>query len=158
MTNPQSLLHSLEAYVQDEIGARQRMIEIVARQEDAVLRGKAHDLELATRELEAELALQTDRAGRRTKIFAVFGTHWQVAPAALTLSSIAERIGAGSDRLLALRHDLRDATAALARRNRRLAALTTLYRRVLSDVIETLVSGDDATPLANAGTLVNAEV
>ena len=67
MTNPQSLLHGLEAYVQDEIGARQRMLDIVTRQEEAVLHGRANDLEVATRELEQELAAQVDRSNRRQR-------------------------------------------------------------------------------------------
>lgn len=158
MTNPQSLLHGLEAYVQDEIGARQRMLDIVGRQEAAVLHGQAGDLEQATRELQLELAAQVHRSSRRQKILAGFGALWHVDPAVLSLSSIAQRVGPGAERLLALRHELRDATAAVAKRNRRLAALTTLYRRVLGDVIETLVSGDATAPLANTGTLVNAEV
>ncbi len=157
MTNPRSLLHELETYVQDEIGARERMLEIVARQEVAVQSGRAIELEQATRDLERELAGQIDRASRRQRILVGFGAAWRVAPSVLSLSSIAERIGPGTERLLTLRRELRDATAALAKRNRRLAALTTLYRRVLGDVIETLVSGDDSAPLDNPGTLVNAQ-
>jgi hypothetical protein len=156
VTNPRQLLHELESYVQDEVGARQRMIDIVARQEAAVKDGRAVDLEQATRDLEHELTGQVERARRRERIFAGFAAAWQVAPAVLSLSSIAERIGPGTDRLLALRAELRDATAALAKRNRRLAALTALYRRVLGDVIETIVRGENSAPLENTGTLVNA--
>jgi hypothetical protein len=157
MTSPRSLLHDLETYVQDEVGARQRMIDIVARQEVAVLHGRAVELEQATRDLERELALQVDRASRRQRILTGFGAAWRLSPSVLSLSSIAERIGPGTERLLTLRRELRDSTATLAKRNRRLAALTTIYRRVLGDVIETLVSGEDSAPLDNTGTLVNAQ-
>ncbi len=156
MTSLRQLLLELESYLQEEIDARRRMIDVVARQEGAVKDGLSADLERATRDLERELSGQVERARRREKILAGFAAAWGVAPSVLTLSSIAERVGPGTEKLRALRGELRDATASLAKRNRRLAALTTLYRRVLGDVIETIVSGEQGAPLKDTGTLVNA--
>ena len=155
--NTDSLRNALEAYVQEEIGARKRMIAILARQTQAVTRGKPSDLDAATRILERELALQIERSARRKKLLDAFAALWSVASDALSLSSIAERCGAGSERLLALRRDLRDATASLARENRRFAALVALHRRVVNELIGVLIGDDGAAPLSRAGTLVDAE-
>lgn len=157
MMSQQSLLNSLEAWVQEEIGARRRMLGLIERQEEAVRKGRGADLERATRDVEAELATQADRALRRTKLFAAFGALWGVVPEALTLSSICERWGAGAQRLEQLHKDLREATARVVKKNRRLASLMTLHQRVVEDLIGTLMNMRDATALARSGTLVDAE-
>ncbi|MFN0244672.1 MAG: flagellar export chaperone FlgN [Planctomycetota bacterium] len=154
----QALLNGLEAYVQEEIGARRRMLAIVDAQERAILAGKSADLELATRDIEAEIERDTERSARRARLFAAAATTWRVAPAALSLSSIAERFGPAAERLCTLRTELRSATAELARRNRRLSVLVSTHRRLLAELIQTLLASEDAAPLAVSGTLIDAEV
>lgn len=158
MTTTQALLNGFEAYVQEEIGARRRLLAIVERQEQAIVAGKSGDLEQATLDVEAELAKDAERGARRTRLFAAAAATWRVAPEVLSLSSIAERFGSGADRLRALRNELRAATAELARRNRRLSALVSAHRRVLADLIHALLANEDASPLTSAGTLIDAEV
>ena len=157
MITQQSLLNSLEAYVQEETGARKRTLAIVERQERAIVACSADELTAATRALEVELETQIERSKRRQRMFNAFAQLWRVPVDALTLSSIAERCGGAAQNLLALRKELRDATAELARKNRRLSALATLHRRVVHDLIGLLVDDESATPLATAGTLVDAE-
>lgn len=154
----QALLNGLEAYVQDEIGARRRMLAIVDAQERAILAGKSADLELATRDVEAEITKDAERSARRARLFAAAGATWRVAPGALSLSSIAERFGPSAERLCVLRSELRNTTAELARRNRRLSVLVSAHRRLLTDLIQTLLASDDAAPLTVSGTLIDAEV
>lgn len=153
----QSLLNSLESYIQEETGARKRMLTIVERQERAIVSGSALALEQATRSLESELGAQIERTRRRENLFAAFGSLWGISPETLSLSSILERGGDDCSRLAALRRELRDATASLARRNRRLAALMTLHRRVVHDLIGCLAQDDGASALSASGTLIDAE-
>lgn len=157
MSTLQALRNGIESYVQEEIGARRRLLAILERQERAILDGKSAELELATRDIELELAKDGERSARRGRLFTAAAAAWRVAPQALSLSSIAERFGDGADRLRALRTELRDATAELARRNRRLSALVSTHRRLLGDLITTLISADDTAPLSSAGTLIDAE-
>ncbi len=157
MIGQQSLVNSLVAYVQEETGARKRTLAIVERQEQAIVACDAQALSDATLELERELETQVERTKRRQRIFAAFAQLWHVPADALTLSSIAERAGNGAQALLTLRNELRAATAELARKNRRLAALATLHRRVVRDLIGLLAGDERITPLAAAGTLVDAE-
>ena len=159
MTDLRKSVNALLAWTQEEIGARKRILAWLERQERAVVDCRSEELEGATRGLATELAQQPERSARRRKIFAGFASAWKLPADSLSLSSIAERAGPTAADLVPLRDELRAASAAVLKKNRRIAALIRAHRRVVDDVIRVLVGGADGTggAVAPAGQLVDAE-
>jgi len=157
MENLQSLMNHLESCMRDHVGAQNRMIVLLEEQERCVLNERPEAVELATKALGAELSTVPERTERRDKILARFALAWGVAAGSLTLSSVAERFGEGADRLRELRDELREATALCMRLNRRVSALVRLHRRVMLDVIDSLLADEENSPMRETGTLLNAE-
>jgi hypothetical protein len=157
VTAAKTLEQALEIHVREEIAARERLLALIQRQEDAVLAGASEELARVTREVEGELALQATRARTRQALFNTFARRFAVPVSELSLSSIAERCGAAGERIATLRRELRDATASVARKNRRLNALVSMHRRVLNDLIHTVLGVDAGREQHATGTLVNAE-
>jgi len=154
----QSLINRLEACIQEELQARERTLDLLTQQEEAIVGNRSEKLAEATRVLERELLSNVDRSARRDEVFRCLGRLWGVPQSALTLSSIAERVGPGSERIRGLRDKLRDRTAEVVRRNRRIAALTRLHRQLVQDVLGVLFQeAAQAAPLSGAGTLIDAE-
>ena len=162
MENLQSLMNHLESCMRDHVGAQNRMITLLEEQERCVLEERPAAVELATQALSAELRTVPERTARRDKILARFALAWGVAAGSLTLSSVADRFGAGesggdSGKLRELRDELREATAKCMRLNRRVSALVRLHRRVMLDVIDSLLSDEENDPMRETGTLLSAE-
>jgi hypothetical protein len=153
----QSRLNALVAWTQEELGARRRMLGWLERQERAVVSADSTELESATHGLAAEIALQGERGVRRQKIFGALASAWSVPAGLLTLSAVVERAGPAARGLADLRGELREAAAAVLKKNRRIAALVRVHRRVIEDVIRVLVDGVEGGPLSEAGHLVDAE-
>jgi hypothetical protein len=146
----QSLINRLEAYLQEELQARERSLVFLKQQEEAIAE--------ATHALERELLSNVARSSRRDEVFQGLGRLWNVPASAMTLTSIAERMGVGSDRLRSLRDRLRNRTADVVRQNRRIAALTRVHRQLVQDVLGVLFQEEvEAQPLSAAGTLIDAE-
>ena len=158
MMDVRSLLNRLEAWAQEEIQARGRMLHWLEGQERALQAVDPKALEEATRGVEREIQCDVDRGTRRDALLGQIAAHWNVPVSAMTLGSIAERAGPGAGRLLKLRAELRDKTAHVVRQNRRVAALTRLHHRLVQDVVQVLFQEEaEAAPLAQPGTLVDAE-
>lgn len=156
--NLRTLTNKLQACIQEELQARERTLELLTRQERAILDNRSEDLAQATSKLERELVGGVERGARRDEIFRALARLWSVPVNAMTLSSIIERLGSGAGGLSRLRDELRDQTARVVRANRRIAALTRLHRRLVQDVLGALFQEEvDAMPLAGAGTLIDAE-
>lgn len=157
MENLQSLMNHLEACMRDHVEAQNRMIALLQEQERSVLEERPPGVELATQALTAELRTVPERTQRRDKILARFALAWGVANGSLTLSSVADRYGEGSQRLRELRDELREATAQCMRLNRRVSSLVRLHRRVMLDVIDSLLADEENSPMKETGTLLNAQ-
>lgn len=156
--NQRTLTNRLEACVQEELQARERTLVLLGRQERAILENRSTDLAAATTALERELLAGVERSARRDQVLRSLGTLWGVPVSAMTLSSIAERLGQDGSGLRRLRDALRERTAEVVRRNRRIAALTRVHRRLVQDVLGLLFLEEaQAAPLKSAGTLVDAE-
>jgi hypothetical protein len=144
----QTLADALEALVRDEIAGKVRLVREIGRQETALVSGRPEDIDVATRAVEVELAKELERARRRDAIFTRLAAHWSVSTRTLTLSSIAERLGSGGEKLRALRADLRVAIADVLRKNRRVARLVTVQHGVVTETVATLlgVGAQDQEP------------
>ena len=107
--------------------------------------------------MERELSSNAERGGRRARIVALLAAQWDVAPTALTLASIATRLGAAGERVLAKRSALREAVASELWANRRLGVLMGAERRLVRDLLCTIYGEDVEKALDGAGILIDAE-
>lgn len=152
----QSLLNSLQAWAQEELAGQRRMLALIERQVDGLVRNAPAELLAATQALEPELAQQAERVDKRRRIFQNLAAHWKVQADALSLGSILERCG-GHEPLARLRTELRRSTAELVRRNRRFAALAAAQGRMLEELVAALLQHEDPRLLERGGSLVDAE-
>ncbi|MCP3914849.1 MAG: hypothetical protein GY711_04715 [bacterium] len=157
MKDPQSLLNHLCAWVECETTFQRELSAILDTQERAVLAGDAAAVAESVEQVQAVLERAPERAERRVQVFTDLGELWQVAVRFLTLSSIAERFGPCADHLVALRSELRTATADVVRRQRRISKFVATHRRVTRDILEALFGAENGGPLECEGTLLNAE-
>lgn len=157
MMNVQSLINGLEAWVQEELLARRKMLALLERQEAVVKQANGIDLESIVGEIQVELEAQARREEKRLRIFEGLAQHWNVAAETLTLTSIAERAGAPGARLTLLRDELGAASERIVRKNRRLSALLSVHHKVVEELLCALVAIQGGVPGAPAGALVDAE-
>ena len=155
--NTDNLLRQLEAYVQEEIGAQRRALEFLEDQERAIRDGDAARISNSGSCVEGELRKVPGRSRRRAALLEEFGRLWAVAPKTLTLTSICERVGESSGRLARQTEELRCAVASVARSARRLASAARMHQRLVSEVIENVLAGEEQTCVAAGGTLIDAE-
>jgi hypothetical protein len=151
------LANQLEALLDEELAARGRTTAILKEQIEAL---KLKDQEVftdCTRRIESELTSNAERGGRRARIVAALAGQWGIAPTALTLSSIAARLGDAGERVAAKRTALREAVANELWANRRLGTLMGAERRLVRDLLRTIYGEDVEKALDGAGNLVDAE-
>ncbi len=153
----QSLLNHLVAGVREETLAGERTLELLERQQHATIARDHAGRSAATRTLADHLATAPQRSARRERILARLAAAWGVPASVLTLSSVATRIGARAEPLLAERSQLRRVMAGVVRENKKTAALLLLHRRVVREVLDLFLTDEDGNPVESAGTLVDAE-
>ncbi|MDZ4772653.1 MAG: flagellar export chaperone FlgN [Planctomycetota bacterium] len=152
----QKFINALEAWLVDEVAGKERLVVGLERQENALVNGTAEEIGAATRAIEAEISQELDRSRRREVIFARLGAHWNVAPVALTLGSIAERAGQSGARIEELRDRLRLLVAESLRRNRRVARLVHVHQSVVQETLTALVGSQGA--MTETGALFDARM
>lgn len=152
----QKFVNALEAWLVEEVLGKERLVRELERQEAALVRGTSDEITGATQAIETEIAQELERARRREVIFARLGAHWNIAPAALTLGSIAERAGPNGARIEELRNRLRALATDALRRNRRVARLVHVNQSIVQETLIALVGSRD--PLAETGALFDARV
>ncbi len=148
----------LEALLREDLASQRSMLALLRRQEAAVVARTPEDLVAVTSEIEVEVSSSAARRMRREPVVRRIAELLRVAPSALSLGSLAERLGADGARLLTLRDELREATTRVVRQNRRVAALVGLHRRINQEVLELVLADEDSNPMQRAGALVDAEV
>jgi hypothetical protein len=148
----------LEASLRDELAGQSELLQLLRRQESAVVTRTPDELVELTSRIETALSTAAARRLRRAPILRALAELLQVAPSALTLRSIADRLGSDGARLLVLREELRDVSAHIVRQNRRIAAVVGLHRRINQEVIELVLAEAGSNPLERTGALVDAEV
>jgi len=148
----------LEGLLRRELSGQAALLELLRRQEAAVISRTPEPLAEVTECIERELASAAAHRLEREPVMQRLAGLLGVAPTALTLGSLIERLGEDGQRLQPLRDELRDMTAKVVRHNRRVAALVGLHRRLNQEVLEHLLAQDDSNPLERSGALVDAEV
>jgi len=157
MISVQSLVNSLEAWVQEELLARRKFLTLLDEQETAVKKANGGALERSIAAIESELEAQVRRDEKRAKLFDALGAHWGVAGGALTLTSIAERAGDAGRRIPQLRDELATASERITRKNRRVSALLNAHQKVITELLQALVAIQGGRAESTTGALVDAE-
>lgn len=155
--NEKTLRNRLEAALLEELDARRRTLALVEREEAAIRENDRRALEAALGELETELSRGVERGARLEALRKAFAATWSIDHEVVTLSSIVERLGEREGRLGELRRELRAVVSELLRRNRGLGVVVKLQRRVLREVVETVLEPLGDSPFQGAGNLVSAE-
>ena len=148
----------LEGLLRREASGQASLLELLRRQEAAVIGRTPETLAEVTERIEQELASAAARRLEREPVMQKLAVLLGVAPSALTLGSLIERLGVDGERLQPLREELRNTASKVVRQNRRVAALVGLHRRLNQEVLEHLLAQDDANPFERSGALVDAEV
>ena len=148
----------LLAAVREEVAAHGRIAELLALQEAAVVAPGSDAFRAATEKLEGELARAPHRTAKREKTIADLGAHFGVAPGALTLTSLAERLGEAGGALAAERDRLQAAALETRRRTRRVNALVRMHREVTAELLQVVLGTDGEEDVRSGGTLIDAEV
>ncbi len=155
--NENSLLNHLTAYVQDEIAVRRRTLDLLSRQEAGIQNNDPGATAKAVEAIEQEMKGNSRRNSKRVGLIKKLALCWSLPADALTLGSIVERAGARAGMLAELREELRALTAKVLKRNRRLSALIGMHRRVIKEVIDTVLHEQVGAVMNGAGSLIDAE-
>ncbi len=140
----QALLIRLEAWLQSELAAQERLLPLVEAQEKAIRAADDAGLARASAALEQELASQPARGRARAELCAALAAAWGVATRSLTLGSIVARAaesGLDAARLQVKREELKAAVARVAERGRRVATLARHHQHLLSELVAALLTG-----------------
>lgn len=158
MRDPHSLALHLAQWSRDERDAQLASLDLLEEQERAVRARDLDAVEAVGEQLRAQGARGATRARRRDQLLGELAAIWGVPRTALSLGSVAERLGKDDAGLAELRVELRHVAARVLRTSRRVAVLVNTFRRVSREVVEMLLTDEDGTPLHQGGGLVNEEV
>ncbi len=153
-----ALAHRLQAWLQEELGAEQRLRDLLLAEERAIRAADAGALADAARRIEEEVRGGAARERRRAELVKAFGRALQVDPGVLSISSIAERLGQGTpeaEGVLRLRAELRRAAADVARLGRRIASLARYHQGLFAELMGALL-GVEAGRTIEGGALIDA--
>jgi len=153
----QKLANQLEALLDEELAARGRTTEILNEQIGALHEKDLEAFTECSQRMECELSSNAERGARRARIVALLAAQWDIAPTALTLASIATRLGDAGKRVLSKRAALREAVATELWANRRLGVLMGAERRLVRDLLRTIYGEEVEQALDSAGILIDAE-
>ena len=151
------LANQLEALLDEELAARGRTTAVINKQIEALQAKDRLAFAGCTTDMETELSSNAERGQRRAKIVAALAARWRVAPTALTLTSIAKRLGEAGGRISTKRASLREAVATELWANRRLLTLMRADRQIVRDLLRSIYGEDVERALDSAGNLVDAE-
>lgn len=140
-TKVAGLVIQVEAWAREELGQQRELARLLERQEGAVSENDTTALVETSELIQRQLRSGTGRDRRRRQILERLAAELGVAPGTLTLSSIAARAaerGLPVDGLRALQAELREESARVLRRGRRLAAVARNHRAFLDEVLRIL--------------------
>jgi len=158
--DPRSLAIRLSAWLQEEIAAQHRLDAMLADQERAIRAADTDAILASGAQVEAELRAGSARERRRKQLMAELGRTFGADAKALTVRSIAVRLGAETregEMLLAQRAELRAVAARVTRRGRRIAGLARYHAELFGELMNTLLGVEGARPLED-GALIDAKV
>lgn len=152
------LLPELVDCVREDLAAQRRILDLVERQRRRITDDRGRGLEQEAEEMVSELRSAPERSARRELLMTRFARAWELPVGEVTLSMIVLRLGERASELAELRGELRRTTAEVVRSLRRFSALVSTQRRVVNDVLRSLL--DDEEPGRSdrpEGVLLDAE-
>lgn len=152
------LCNRLLVAVREDVAAHERVLALLQQQEATITRPSDPLFRDATEALELELERLPFRKGQRDRTLKDLGRAFGVEPSALTLGSIAERLGAAGAPLVIERSRLRDAIVEVQKVNRRVAALIRMHRDVTREILNSVLGDGSGSRALDGGTLIDAEV
>ena len=153
-----ALAQRLQAWLQEELGAEQRLRGLLQAEERAIRAADAAALAEAARRVEEEVRGGSARERRRAELVRAFGRALDVDPRTLSVTSIALRLGEGTpdaQGILRLRAELRSAAAEVARLGRRIASLARYHEGLYVELMGTLL-GTEPGRTIEGGALIDA--
>lgn len=150
------LIPRLEAWVQEELGAQRKLLENLKLQEQAIQVTDLDSLDLYIQEGRKLRATSGPRDRRRHMLLKDFERVWSVSAKALTLGSIAARLGSNGRRLDTLRRDLKTTLKEIGAIARRVRTSARYHQSVIHEVVETVLE-TNADVIKQGGALVNTE-
>ena len=153
-----TLVHKLQAWLQQEIEAQGKLFEQLSLQEQAIREANTKGIVDSGAAIQEELRAAGHRERRRATILRGLGKAWGVDPQALSITSIGERIGIGtvlSENLLRLRLELRIVASKVAKLGRRIAALARYHGALFNELMHAIF-GVEGEGSGDGGVLVNA--
>ncbi len=154
---PQSLINHLVEHLRGEIDAKAQTLAWIDAQEGALAAHDAAAFAEAVERVGALMRAEEQRTKRRTELLERLAREWGVSVEALSLGGVARRMGPAGAPLEALRLELRQAVAGVIKRNRRLAALIGLHRRINTDICQLVLGCDNPEQVESGGALIDAE-
>ncbi len=157
MVNPRAIALHLAAWVREELDAQKQLLAVLDEQAAAAKGRDLDRLERAGELLQEHGNKGAVRARRRDRLLGELASQWSVPRSALTLASVAERLGSDGEELQGLRKRLRAGTAEVLLHTRKVGVLVAALGRVTREVVQVLLTDEDGSPLHNGGGLVDAE-
>ncbi|MBL8863771.1 MAG: flagellar export chaperone FlgN [Planctomycetes bacterium] len=154
--NARQLVQRLEANLQAELGAKNREIETLARQEAAIAARDVEALASASAELAEILQRGTERAAARSAILAELGRALGL-PAPVRLGALADALDERGAVLHARRAELRERCAVAMKAGRRVAALVRMHAGIVDETLGRFLAPDPSGAPLGCGSLVDAE-
>lgn len=152
------LLERLEDCIKGDIEAQRNTLATLEAQRVAIEKEHIEGVELTTAEMVEQMRGMQERDQRRQQIVEAFARALGQSAESLTLSMVVQLAGSRADDLAQLRQELRNLSARVIRENRRLSALVGMRRRIVTDVIDSLLQGNDGSGETRpGGVLINAE-
>ena len=158
--NPRNLRLQLETWVQSELAAKNELVERLGVMERCIAEARDADLSEAASATDELLRGGVMRMENLRALLTELGRLFEVDGSTLTLSSITERLetlGESTAGLKRLRARLRDATADVLKRGRRIGMLASYHCGILDDLFEKIAADSGGRPGASRGALVDAQ-
>ncbi len=152
------LIEQLVACIRTDIDAQRSTLETLEAQRAAIQNERLDGIEDATAAMVEQMRGMQDRDRNRQRLVEAFAKELGQPIEQLTISMVAQLAGIQADELMDLRQQLRNLSARVIRENRKLSALVGMRRRIVTDVIDSLLQSDEADgDRRPGGVLINAE-
>lgn len=150
-------LRQLEAWLQEELGARHALADMLEAQGQALLEGDIDRVEACTFAVQESAQAAASRGLRRSALMDALAESFGVASGSLTVGSICERLGQEAERAGKLRAELLEMTRAELEQVKRNAALARAQGQATTEILKIVLGSDDGSdPTERSGGLVNA--
>ena len=150
------LIPRLEAWVQEELNAQRKILLNLKDQERAIQETDLDSLDVQIQDGRNLRAGSEPRDRRRHMLLKDFERVWSVSAKALTLGSIAARLGSNGRRLETLRRELKETLKEIGTVAQRVRTFARYHQGVIHEVVEDVLE-TNGEALQEGGALVNTE-